>query len=258
MYVHLSKHFETPLKGLEKSWKDGRYIYSTSEIERPKRTRIQLVDRRVSFMAPKRKIPGYKPLHRRAKPATDLQATFRTQEEQDYLDMVASAASLPNPVPDQAVNHGDIDSEDEQQLHHGHHDDEAAHGNGNNDQPHEPANQPQEPGEQHEDIDEWFDEPVRLSPEHQALLADLNSSQYQAKRLEIATRWELLFQQMLDTFLICRQKTSEWGDDQTWNQDFAHDFEPPTHCRCQKIRRDVCLVDLHSEPDVFPSHKTSV
>ncbi|EGF99572.1 uncharacterized protein MELLADRAFT_68523 [Melampsora larici-populina 98AG31] len=159
-------------------------------------------------MAPKP--TPYKPLNKRKRPATDLQATFRKQEEKDAKEMnkvrrqTSDTQALGIRKDGSAAPHEDnVDNFEEHGI-----DDrnETGYTHNNNDW---------------EDIDE--DERIpfnELSEEERQIILELNSNLYQARRLAYEAKWASAVQAMVDAYIIAQKKTSNWGDVVIWNHDF--------------------------------------
>lgn len=123
-------------------------------------------------MAPKHKITSYKPLRCRAKPATQLQAKFGRQEELDFLEVQASTVPNPARLPIntyyEEYQQPDLSDQDQEDPMHGSNV-ESQHFQHENHDEHQ---------QEDEREDGWVDTELRLSPEYQELLAELNSAQY--------------------------------------------------------------------------------
>ncbi|KAH9820013.1 hypothetical protein DFH28DRAFT_885621 [Melampsora americana] len=91
------------------------------------------------------------------------------------------------------------------------------------------------------DINEYMPHPMASNGQDNSsnpVLDDLRQELHFAQRLKHETRWQWQHAVMLLTFLRCRQKTSNWGNEANWNKDFA----PPCTC-AGRTERDVDLVE---------------
>ncbi|EGG12916.1 uncharacterized protein MELLADRAFT_101493 [Melampsora larici-populina 98AG31] len=77
-----------------------------------------------------------------------------------------------------------------------------------------------------------------LDSDDQDVISGIRRARYDAKRLQREMNWVKQCQQMLSSFLRCRQITSNWGNSDCWNNDFK---EP---CSCPRNRTRVARVDI--------------
>ncbi|EGF97747.1 uncharacterized protein MELLADRAFT_114116 [Melampsora larici-populina 98AG31] len=173
-------------------------------------------------MAPKPK--PYRPLKKRKTPATDLQADFRKQEEQDVKEMEQVRPANAQPPSNSGAHEIDHGNFDNNQI-----DDRNVY---------DPGHRP--------DDGEWEDIQVeveevnnQLSEEHRQIIAALNSNLYQSKRLAYQAKWASAVEAMVDVYIIAQKKTGNWGNGVLWK----HDHKIP--CRCAVSSRVVTLVDIH-------------
>ncbi|KAH9808051.1 hypothetical protein DFH28DRAFT_911492 [Melampsora americana] len=173
----------------------------------------------------------YKPLNKRKRPATDLQATFRKQEEKDAKEMTKVRTQTSDT---QVLG---IRKDESSAPHEDNVDNFEEHGVDHRNDTGYTLND-----DDWEDIDEDESIPInQLSEEQRQIILELNSNLYQEKRLAYEAKWASAVQAMLDAYIIAQKNTSNWGDVVLWN----HDFKVP--CQCAVSSRVVTLVDIHSK-----------
>ncbi|EGG11550.1 uncharacterized protein MELLADRAFT_102584 [Melampsora larici-populina 98AG31] len=125
-------------------------------------------------MAPNPK--PYKPLKNRKLPATGLQADFRKQEEQDVKEMeqVRPPPTNAHPLLDPVTHHNGQGNVENDQI------------DVDNNQMDGPAPDDGDWRDVEEDVEEFNN---HLSEEHRQIIAALNSTLYQSKRLEYEAKW---------------------------------------------------------------------
>ncbi|EGG03357.1 uncharacterized protein MELLADRAFT_109383 [Melampsora larici-populina 98AG31] len=162
----------------------------------------------------------YKPLNKQKRPATDLQAKFRKQEEKDAKDMTKVRTQTSNTQVTGIRQDGSsaLHEDHVYNLHDHELDDTNAPGF-----PHDNDNW--------EDVDEYEDFPInQLTEEQRQIISELNSNLYQSRRLAYEAKWASAVQAMVDAYIIARNQTSNWGDVVLWKHDFK------VQCRATELR----------------------
>lgn len=190
-------------------------------------------------MTSKARVPSLKPIKKSAKPATPLQEAWLASRKKDVKNIKASTNALlhklQNPAPDPLSEHCPPGED-----HAGHAQDWGGPEwgfDGPDPDNFLPAENTRPDNDNHAEQDGIY------SPAAQGVIEQLNSAAYQEKRLDEQNRWAQQWERMLGAYLSCKNQTSDWGDQRSWDNDFN------TGCNCsitkrQKVVRALDLVDL--------------